>query len=62
MRNYTASQAEYNEERLARFSLDDDSIPPDEGTGATRQIWVDECYTKIDFDNDGVAELRKLLK
>jgi len=59
---YSQSQAEYNEERLARFSFDDDSIPPDEGEGATRQIWLDECYIRMDFDGDGVAELRKITK
>tara|TARA_R100001460_G_scaffold48747_2_gene86869 strand:- start:2599 stop:4632 length:2034 start_codon:yes stop_codon:yes gene_type:complete len=62
VRDYTASQAEYNEERLARFSLDDDSIPPDEGIGASRQIWVDECYIKLDENKDGIAELRKITK
>ena len=59
---YSQSQAEFNEERLARFSFDDDSIPPDAGEGATRQVWLDECYTHIDFDGDGVAELRKITK
>ena len=59
---YSQSQAEFNEERLARFSYDDDSIPPDEGEGASRQVWLDECYTHIDLDGDGVAELRKITK
>jgi len=62
MPSYSQSQAEYNEERLARFSYDDDAIPPDEGSGANRQIWLDECYTHIDFDGDGIAELRKITK
>ena len=62
MPSYSQSQAEYNEERLARFSYDDDAIPPDEGSGANRKIWLDECYTHIDFDGDGIAELRKITK
>ena len=49
---YGQSQAEYMEERLARFSFDDDSIPPSEGSGATKQIWVEECYIKLDYDDD----------
>ena len=60
--SYSQSQAELNEERLARFSYDDDSVPPDEGMGANRQVWLDECYTRIDFDGDGIAELRKITK
>ena len=62
MPSYSQSQAEYYEERLARFSYDDDAIPPDEGSGANRKIWLDECYTHIDFDGDGIAELRKITK
>ena len=59
---YSQTQAEWNQERLARFSYDDDSIPPDEGTGPSRQVWIEECYTHIDYDGDGVAELRKITK
>tara|TARA_Y100000385_G_scaffold25039_1_gene24012 strand:+ start:100 stop:2130 length:2031 start_codon:yes stop_codon:yes gene_type:complete len=59
---YAQSEAELNEERLARFSYDDDSVPPSEGEGANRKVWIDECYIKIDFDGDGVAELRKITK
>ena len=59
---YSQSMAEFNEERLARFSYDDDSIPPDEGKGPSRQVWIDECYTHIDYNNDGIAELRKITK
>ena len=29
--SYDQSEAEMNEERLARFSFDDDSVPPSEG-------------------------------
>tara|TARA_R100001460_G_scaffold22884_2_gene46470 strand:+ start:9806 stop:11839 length:2034 start_codon:yes stop_codon:yes gene_type:complete len=60
--SYAQSQAEYNEERLARFSFDDDSVPPNDGEGATKQVWIDECYINIDLDGDGIAELRKITK
>ena len=60
--SYSQNNAEYNEERLARFSYDDDSIPPDEGEGASRQVWIEECYMRVDYDNDGIAELRKITK
>jgi|TARA_R100000084_G_scaffold104068_1_gene60395 hypothetical protein len=59
---YSQSQAEWNQERLARFSYDDDSIPPDEGVGASKQVWLEECYVRIDYDGDGIAELRKITK
>ena len=59
---YSSSQAEWDEERLARFSYDDESMPSDEGTGATRAVWIEECYMNIDYNNDGIAELRKITK
>ena len=60
--SYEQTEAELNEERLARFSYDDDSVPPSEGEGATKKVWIDECYIRIDFDGDGIAELRKITK
>ena len=59
---YNQSEAELNEERLARFSYDDDSVPPQEGQGANKKVYIDECYIRIDFDGDGIAELRKITK
>jgi hypothetical protein len=60
---YTQNNAEYNEERQARFSYDEDSSPSqDEGKGPSRKVWLEECYTHIDFDGDGIAELRKITK
>ena len=57
---YTQNNAEYNEERQARYSYDEDSSPADEGTGPSRKVWIDECYSYIDYNNDGIAELRKI--
>ena len=59
---YTTNNAEYDEERIARFSFDDDSIPADEGEGPSRKVWLEECYIHIDYDDDGIAELRKITK
>jgi len=59
---HTHSDAEFAEERQARFSYDEDSAPLDEGQGATRQVWIDECYIKLDYNGDGIAELRKITK
>ena len=59
---YTSNNAEYDEERIARFSFDDDSIPAQEGTGPSRKVWLEECYVHIDYNDDGIAELRKITK
>ena len=60
--SYDQNNAEYDEERHARFSFDDDSMPMDAGKGPSRKVWLEECYVKIDYNNDGVAELRKITK
>ena len=59
---HTSNNAEYDEERIARFSFDDDSIPAQEGTGPSRKVWLEECYVHIDYNDDGIAELRKITK
>lgn len=52
----------YNDERVARRHLDDESP---EWSGDVRDwtmnlIWVTECYLKVDYDGDGIAEIRKV--
>jgi hypothetical protein len=55
---------EFNEEKIARFSFDE----TDEGTQdehkrpETREVWLSECFVKVDFDGDGIAEDRTILK
>jgi hypothetical protein len=53
---------EFNAERLERFRAEDEA--PFAGRTAldpaTREIWVTECYIRLDHDGDGVAELRKV--
>ena len=56
---FNNDEAEWKSERLARFSHEQDNSPKgdiDDG------IWVTECYTRVDYDNDGIAELRKVTK
>ena len=53
-------EQDYNEERVARFDDDewpelDDSLDP-----AMREIWLYECYLKVDWDGDGVTEMRQV--
>ena len=59
---FSQNNAEWDEERQARFSFDGDSTPMDEGDGPSRKVWIDECYIYLDWDNDGIAELRKITK
>ena len=56
---FNNDEADYKAERLSRFSHEQDNSPEgdiDDG------VWVTECYLRVDFDNDGIAELRKVTK
>jgi len=44
----------------ARNNKDDDQYFDDTAHESTRQIEIHECYYKIDFDGDGIAELRQI--
>ena len=51
----------YNEEYQARF--DQDEAWPDEDRHldpTMREVWVHECYLLVDYDGDGVAEMRQV--
>jgi len=52
-------EQDFNEERVARFN-EDDEWPYDEHSldPAARKIWIYECYIKVDFDGDGLTEMR----
>lgn len=49
----------YNEEKSARHS-DEEDTGDEEADRSTREIDVYECYLKVDWDGDGIAELRKV--
>jgi len=54
---------DYNQEHLERWKLENDFTqqnyqPADE---AMRPIWITEAYIRVDYDGDGIAELRKVL-
>ena len=54
-------EGEYNEERLARFGANDEwPIEGNDLDPAMRTIWIYECYLRVDYDGDGIAELRKV--
>jgi len=51
-------------ERTARYMYDDTSMPsPIDNTAtedALKEYWLHECFLQTDYDNDGIAELRKV--
>ena len=58
------NEQSYNAERLARYEFDQ-SEDMAEGWGgneeeALREYWLHESYLRTDFDDDGIAELRKV--
>jgi len=51
-------------EAVNRRKLEDEYLKyEDEGLDpSNRTIWVDDVYMKVDFDNDGITELRHVIK
>lgn len=53
---------ESSPEYLARRQYDEETLEVDSSDPAMRHVWVSEIYMRVDWDGDGVAELRKILK
>jgi hypothetical protein len=65
--SHDESTAEFNQERLERARRNDEFAYNASGTGVTmdesmRQVWITESYIQVDYDNDGIAEWRKVVK
>lgn len=61
------SAASLNMERIERLSYDDEQGYLQTDTfqnmdKSQRIIWVTECYIRVDWDGDGIAELRKVVR
>lgn len=61
------SAAALNMERIERLSSDDELAYLTTDTqlnldASQRKIWVTECYLRCDYDGDGIAELRKVVR
>ena len=58
------NEQSYNAERLARYEFDQSEDMADSWGGneeeALREYWLHESYLRTDFDDDGIAELRKV--
>ena len=54
----------YNSERMARYEFDDSFAWGDgmneSGEEALREYWLHESFIRTDYDDDGIAELRKV--
>ncbi len=56
------SNHEYSSERIARFEFDDSSqLGRDTVEKALQEVWVYESYLKSDQDDDGIAELIRVV-
>lgn len=54
-------EMEFNTERVQRFEPNDEWPYRSSRTDPPMvEVWVSECYIKVDWDNDGLAELRKI--
>ena len=54
-------EQDYNEERVSRFNLDDEWPDDDDSPDySLREIWLYDVFMKVDFDGDGIAELRNI--
>lgn len=57
----------FNMERIERLGYDDEMAYMQTDTVQTidesqKVIWVTECYIRVDYDGDGIAELRKVVR
>lgn len=54
--------AKYNTESIVRYQPDDDFPYNDERIDpAMRPVWLEESYIRVDWDDDGIAELNKVV-
>lgn len=49
-----------DEQERERFQEEGGTVKPE--TEETREVWVNEEYVKVDFDDDGIAEARKIIR
>lgn len=60
-----APNADFNLERVERLKYDDALAyrqDSDTSDPSTKRVWLCEAYLKVDYDGDGIAELRKVTK
>lgn len=57
-----SDEIEFNQEVITRFAAEDEEPRRDNSDldESMRPVWYSECYLKVDYDGDGVAEWRKV--
>lgn len=53
---------DFNQERIERFRAEDEAPYTNKPAldPAMKEVWLTECYLPMDYDGDGIAELRKI--
>lgn len=51
----------FTPERVARYSVGEQPLDKQSQDPSMQDVEVFECYIKVDFDNDGIAELRRVV-
>lgn len=62
---YDDTGLQWEDEARARHSFDDsdrETLESNAVDGTMEEVWVTEAYIRVDYDGDGIAELRKILK
>lgn len=54
--------AEFSPEYLARRQFSEETLENDPADPALRRLWITECYLRVDYDGDGITELRRVLR
>lgn len=56
---------EYSPERIERYETEDDggvtNRRPSAPDDTTREVWLTECFVRMDADGDGIQELRRVI-
>jgi len=52
----------FDQEKIARNSTNDEDYTDDTSEDSQKKIWILDAYMKVDFNDDGVSELRQVIK
>ncbi len=59
----STGERDYSDEALVRDRFTDEWSARSGSTDpAQKEVWVSDCYIKIDYDDDGISELRHVIK